>query len=124
LAIIIAKRCCNYCGVTGGGCRRLLDDSSKDGLDKIPTKAIPYYNVRKLKKEEYDVAPVRNTTTGNIIVKSSGGLGSAEASAEVGEDIAKEFYDAVKDILDNKDPCHDILLDSHYKVMLMTVITL
>jgi hypothetical protein len=120
--IIIAKKCCNYCGITGSGCRRRqLFDAIDEVMDTNPAKALRGNTVRKL-SDDYDVKPVRNSTSGYIIVKASGGCDSV--TSRQGERIAELFYDTAKDMFDSSNPCRDILRDSHYKVMAMTVVTI
>jgi hypothetical protein len=120
--IIAAKKCCNYCGVSGGPCsRRVLLDVVDEVMDKNLEKGLRGNTIRQL-SDSYDVKPVRNTTSGDIIVKASGSFDSRKSRH--GESIARLFYDTVRDMFDSKNPCRDILKDSNYKVMAMTVVTI
>jgi hypothetical protein len=120
LAIIITKRCCNFCGVHG--CRRrALTKNSANGKDDVGVGSIR----RNVLETTVTVVPVRDETTGDLIVMTKGNSTVLDTSVTTvpGTAIAREFYTTVQMYLDVNDPCREILLGTNYEVMAMTTET-
>jgi hypothetical protein len=116
LAIIISRGCCDFCNKN---CRRRLN-----------AQEIPETNMFRRQLQEstlLSTAPIRDPVTGYIVVKNSGNSSAAVLSANTGlqgTSIADEFYATVRSSLAVNDPCRDMLLEAHYRVMAMEVIKL
>jgi hypothetical protein len=105
LSVIIQRRCCDACNKNCRRRRNLLRQ-----LQTPTTQPI------------LDIEPIRNNTTGYIIVENEGDRFSSNTTGLPGAKIAAQFYTNVQTIIPPTDPCNAILLETKYRALEMTVV--